>query len=167
MSISPIKVRWRLCGLNVLAKPSRVYLPMRGPRLSNTPSVKAPATPCTTRPAIESWKPHRMFRKPYALQPHAASRIQMTDPRMHARTRYAESRARSMSAPDKIDAVVHEKSRNAAQNTPEMWSVMFGPKFAAHGYVVEQKFAIACSVECAEWTKSDGVNGMIPLLKQP
>ena len=58
--------------------------------------------------------------------------------------RYAESRARSMIAPDMIDAVVQEKSRNAAQKTPEMWSVRFGPRFADHGYVVEQKLAIAC-----------------------
>jgi hypothetical protein len=48
-----------------------------------------------------------------------------------------------------IDAVVQEKRRKAAQKTPEMWSVRLGPKFAAHGYVVEQKLAIATSVEVA------------------
>src|SRR2546430_17457352 len=33
-----------------------LFRSMRGPRLSRTPSVKAPATPWTTRPAIESWR---------------------------------------------------------------------------------------------------------------
>src|SRR5919201_6046175 len=108
-----------------------------------------------------------MLRKPYALQPHEASRIQMTEPRIDPSTRYADNRTRSMSAPERIDAVVHEKRRKAAQKTPEMWSVRFGPKLAAHGYVVEQKLAIATSDECTEFTKSPGVNGMIPLLKQP
>ena len=119
--------------MNVLAKPSFVYFPIRGPRLSSTPSVKAPATPWTTRPAIESWKPQRMLRNPYALQPQEASRIQITEPSRQASSRYAESRARSMMAPDMIEAVVQEKSRNAAQKTPEMWSVMFGPRLAAQG----------------------------------
>src|SRR4051812_28696744 len=150
MSISPISVRWRLCGRKVLAKPSRVYLPIRGPRFSSTPSVNASATPCTTRPAIESWKPQRMLRNPYALQPHDASRIQMNEPRMQARMRYADRRTRSISAPDTIDAVVQEKRRKAAQKTPEMWSWRFGPKLADHGYVVEQKFAIATSLACTE-----------------
>src|SRR5919204_2779545 len=86
-----------------------------------------------------------MFRNPYALQPHDASRIQITEPRMQAKSRYADRRTRSISAPDRMDAVVHEKRRNAAQKTPEMWSVRFGPRLAAHGYVVEQKFAIAPS----------------------
>ena len=33
-----------------------------------------------------------------------------------------------MSAPERIEAVVHEKRRNAAQKTPERWSVRFGPE---------------------------------------
>ena len=71
-----------------------------------------------------------------------------------------------MSAPDMIDAVVHEKRRNAAQKTPEMWSVRFGPRFAAQGYVVEQKFAIAGTPERAPSVKkSPGENGMIPVLE--
>ena len=57
-------------------------------------------------------------REPAAgAPPQAASRIQTTEPRTHARTRYAESRARSMIAPDMIDAVVHEKSRKARKKT--------------------------------------------------
>ncbi len=48
-----------------------------------------------------------------------------------------------------------------------MWSWRFGPKFADHGYVVEQKFAIATSLACTECTNLLGVNGMIPVLKQP
>src|SRR5436190_23949590 len=107
-----------------------------------------------------------MFRNPYALQPHEASRIQITEPRMHANSRYAESRTRSISAPERIDAVVHENRRNAAQKTPEMWSVRFGPRFAAHGYVVEQKLAIATSNKCAEGMKGRGVKGMIPVWRQ-
>ena len=55
--------------------------PMRGPRLKSTPSVKAPATPCTTPDAIESWKPKRSVSQPPALQPQAASRIHTTEPR--------------------------------------------------------------------------------------
>src|SRR4029453_13060492 len=151
MSINPMRVRWRLCGLKLRASPSFVYFPMRGPRLKRTPSVKAPATPCTTRPAIESWNPQRVGRNPYQLQPHEASRIQMTDPRRHASSKYADIRARSISAPDMIDAVVHENRRNAAQKTPEMWSWRFGPRFAAHGVVSEQKVAISPSEGALPW----------------
>jgi hypothetical protein len=43
--------------------------------------------------------------------------IQTTDPRIAARMRKAESRTRSISAPDMIDAVVQEKRRNARKNT--------------------------------------------------
>ena len=77
----------RLCGLNWRASPSRVNLPIRGPTLKSTPSVKAPATPCTTPEAIESWKPKRIVSQPPALQPHAASRIHTTEPRIAASTR--------------------------------------------------------------------------------
>ena len=117
MSISPISVMCVLWGLNALARPAMSYLPIRGPRLSSTPSVNAPATPCTTAEAIESWKPKRVVIQPPELQPHAASRIQTTEPSMTARSRNAESRTRSMSAPDMIDAVVHEKRRNARKKT--------------------------------------------------
>src|SRR5215208_7055346 len=124
---------WRLCGRNCLARPSRVYFPIRGPRLKSTPSVNAPATPCTTPDAIESWKPKRSVSQPPALQPQAASRIHTAEPRITARTRYAVSRARSMIAPDMIDAVVHEKSRNARKKTRLMLFVRFGPKTSDHG----------------------------------
>src|SRR5829696_6581032 len=87
----------RLCGLNCRARPSRVYLPMRGPSWKSTPSVNAPATPWTTPEAIESWNPNRSVSQPPALQPQAASRIQTTEPSRHASTRYADSRARSIS----------------------------------------------------------------------
>ena len=78
---------WMLCGLNWRASPSFVYLPIRGPRLKSTPSVKAPETPCTTPDAIESWNPKRSVSQPPALQPQAASRIQTTEPSRTARTR--------------------------------------------------------------------------------
>src|ERR687898_783715 len=77
------------------------------------PPAKPPATPWTTPEAIESWKPKRSVSQPPALQPQAASRIQTTEPRSAASTRYAESLTRSSSAPDMIDAVVQLKSRNA------------------------------------------------------
>ena len=73
-----------------------------------------------------------------------------------------------------IEAVVQEKRRKAAQKTPETWSVRFGARFADHGYVVEQKLAMAPSD--AEWPgsnapalsrKSPGVIGIIPRPKQP
>src|SRR3954451_5291908 len=116
----------RLCGLKVRASPSRVYLPIRGPTLNSTPRVNAPATPCTTPDAIESWKPKRSVSQPPALQPHAASRIQTTEPSATARIGYAEIRARSMIAPDRIDAVVHEKSRNARKKIRLMLFVRLG-----------------------------------------
>ena len=77
----------RLCGLNCRARPSFVYLPIRGPRLKSTPSVNAPATPWTTPEAIESWKPKRIVSQPPALQPQAASRIHTAEPRIAASTR--------------------------------------------------------------------------------
>src|SRR5215210_5002258 len=133
---------WRLCGLNCLASPSRVYFPIRGPTLKSTPSVKAPATPWTTPDAIESWNPKRSVSQPPALQPQAASRIHTAEPRMTARTRYADSRARSMMAPDMIDAVVHEKSRNARKKIRLMLLVRFGPKASDHGMPPWQAAAV-------------------------
>ena len=76
-----------LWGLKMRVRPSFVYLPMRGPRLKSTPSVKAPETPWTTAEAIESWKPKRSVSQPPKLQPHAASRIQTAEPSSTARTR--------------------------------------------------------------------------------
>src|SRR5215218_1302966 len=123
----------RLWGLKPRASPSFVYLPILGPRLKRTPSVNAPATPWTTPDAIESWKPKRIVSQPPALQPHAASRIQTTEPRRHASTRYAERRARSISAPDMIDAVVQLNSRNARKKIRLMLFARFGPKASLHG----------------------------------
>jgi hypothetical protein len=71
--------------------------------------------------------------QPPALQPQAASRIQTTEPSMQARIRYAESRARSMIAPDMIDAVVHENSRKARKKTRLMLFVRLGPKVSDQG----------------------------------
>src|SRR5215213_4346253 len=127
---------WRLWGLNCRASPSRVYLPIRGPTWKRTPSVKAPATPWTTPDAIESWKPKRSVSQPPALQPQAASRIQTTEPRIAARTRYADSRARSIRAPDMIEAVVQLNSRNARKKIRLMLFVRFGPKASLHGMPV-------------------------------
>src|SRR5215210_4057983 len=132
----------RLWGLNCLARPSRVYFPIRGPRLKSTPSVNAPATPCTTPDAIESWNPKRSVSQPPALHPQAASRIQTTDPRITARTRYAVSLARSMMAPDMIEAVVHEKRRNARKKIRLMLFVRFGPKASDHGMPPWQAAAV-------------------------
>ena len=44
--------------------------------------------------------------------------IQATDPISTAMIQKAPTRARSMIAPEMIDAVVMENSRNAAKNTP-------------------------------------------------
>ena len=77
----------RLCGLKTRVSPSFVYLPIRGPTLKSTPRVNAPATPCTTAEAIESWNPKRRVIQPPALQPHAASRIHTTEPSATASTR--------------------------------------------------------------------------------
>src|SRR4029079_3800592 len=133
---------WRLCGLNCRANPSRVYFPIRGPRLKSTPSVNAPATPSTTTDAIESWTPKRSVTQPPALQPQAASRIQTTEPRMHARIRYAVRRARSIIAPDRIEAVVHENSRKARKKTRLMLLVRFGPKVSDQGMPPWQAAAV-------------------------
>src|SRR4051795_459470 len=106
---------------------------MRGPTLKSTPSVNAPATPWTTPDAIESWKPKRSVSQPPALQPQAASRIHTTEPSRQASTREALIRARSMIAPDRIEAVVHEKRRNARKKIRLMLFVRFGPKASLHG----------------------------------
>ena len=98
--------------------------------------MNAPATPWTTPEAIESWNPKRSVSQPPALQPHAASRIQTTLPSIAASTRYALSRARSMIAPDMIDADVQLKSRNARKKIRLMLFVRFGPKASAHAMPV-------------------------------
>ena len=95
--------------------------------------MNAPATPCTTPDAIESWKPKRSVSQPPALQPQAASRIHTTEPSRQASTRYALIRARSMIAPDRIEAVVHEKRRNARKKIRLMLFVRFGPNASLHG----------------------------------
>ena len=46
--------------------------------------------------------------------------IQNTEPMATARIQNAPERIRSITEPDTMDAAVHEKSRNAAQNTPLM-----------------------------------------------
>ena len=51
-------------------------------------------------------------------QPQAASRIHMTEPISTAMIQNAPERARSMIAPEMIEAVVIENSRKAPQNTP-------------------------------------------------
>src|SRR5918998_1568707 len=128
-----MRVMCRFCGLNRLIRPSRLYFPIRGPRLKSTPSVNAPATPWTTPDAIESWKPKRSVIQPPALQPHAASRIHTIEPRIDASTRYAESRIRSRQAPDMIDAVVHEKRRNARKKIRLMLFVRLGANASDQG----------------------------------
>ena len=66
---------------------------------------------------MESWKPKRVVSQPPPLQPQAASMIQTTEPSTTARNRNAESRTRSISAPDMIEAVVQEKRRKARKKT--------------------------------------------------
>ena len=53
--------------------------------------------------------------------------IQNTDPMATAMIRKALVLVRSMTAPEMIDAAVHENSRNAAQKTPVMRSARLGP----------------------------------------
>ena len=101
--------------------------------------MKAPATPCTTPDAIESWKPNRVVSQPPELQPQAASRIHTTEPSITARSRKAERRTRSMSAPDMIEAVVQEKRRKARKKTRLTWSWRFGPMPSLQGAVRPQK----------------------------
>ena len=81
----------------------------------------------TTSDAIASWNPYFVTSQPPALQPQAASMIQTAEPSRQVRSRYAESLTRSISAPDMIEPVVQEKSRNARKKTPLMWSPRFGP----------------------------------------
>ena len=49
--------------------------------------------------------------------------------------RYALRRTRSISAPDMIEPVVHEKRRKARKKTPFRWFCRFGPISSAHGAV--------------------------------
>ena len=65
--------------------------------------------------------------------------IQTTEPSTTPRNRKADSRTRSISAPDMIDAVVQEKRRNARKNTMLTWSWRFGPMPELHGAVSPQK----------------------------
>ncbi len=46
--------------------------------------------------------------------------IQVQEPTRTAMIQKADGRIRSITAPETIEAAVHEKSRNAAQNTPLM-----------------------------------------------
>ena len=64
--------------------------------------------------------------------------IQTADPRIEPRMRNAESRTRSIRAPDMIDAVVQEKRRKARKKTPLTWSWRFGPIAADQGAVAPQ-----------------------------
>src|SRR5262245_55658783 len=124
---------WMLWGMNCLARPTRTCCAMSGPWWQRSTKRTPPGTPSTSPEAIESWNPNRSVSQPPALQPQAASRIHTTDPSAQARIRYALRRARSMIAPDMIDAVVHEKSRNARKKTRLMLLVRFGPNVSDHG----------------------------------
>ena len=64
---------------------------------------------------------------PSKCHPHAASIDQKTDPIAIAKIPNAKVVILSINAPETIDAAVHENSKNAAQNTPLMWS----PKLTA------------------------------------
>ena len=57
----------------------------------------------------------------------------MKEPIRTAKMRNAPVLIRSITAPETIEAVVHEKSRNAAQNTPRMRSCMCAPMNSSHG----------------------------------
>ena len=54
MVIRPTMVIGMLWPGRSLAEPSRLYLPIRGPRLMRTPNAKKPATMCTTPDAPKS-----------------------------------------------------------------------------------------------------------------
>ena len=78
--------------------------------------------------------------------------IQTTEPRATARIRYADSRTRSMIAPDMIDAVVHEKRRNARKKTrlkcPVRLLSIFGPSPELQGAVSPQNPGTASGLAC-------------------
>ena len=59
--------------------------------------------------------------------------IQKTEPITTAMIRNAPVRVRSMTAPEMIEAAVHENSRNAAQKTPVIRSPRLGPISGDHG----------------------------------
>ena len=67
---------------------------------------------------------------PSKCHPQAASIVQKTDPIAIAKIPNAKVVILSMIAPETIEAAVHENSKNAAQNTPLMWS----PKLYRHKF---------------------------------
>ena len=98
-----------------------------------TPKAKKPATMCTAPAAPKSWKPHSTVNQPVGCQPHEAPRTHTTDPRIIAKIRNELIRIRSITAPEKIDAVVAAKSTNAPQKIPLALSARLGPILADHG----------------------------------
>ena len=74
-----------------------------------------------------------MTIQPSGCQPQAADRIHTTEPSTTARMMNADSRMRSITEPDMMDAVVQANRVNAPQNTPVALSARFGPIDALHG----------------------------------
>ena len=62
---------------------------------------------------------------PSKCHPHAASIVQNTEPIAIAKIPKANVVILSITAPETIDAAVHENNKNAAQNTPLIWSFKF------------------------------------------
>ena len=68
-----------------------------------------------------------MSIQPSKCHPHAASIVQKTEPIAIAKIPNAKVVILSITAPETIEAAVHENNKNAAQNTPLIWS----PKLTA------------------------------------
>ena len=89
-------------------------LPIRGPRLNKTPSVKAPETPCTTPEAMRSpWKPKRSVIQPPALS------VLLLGPKEY----YALARLHAHISDDKLNNIIKEFVGDIYQRPPQRSSV--------------------------------------------
>ena len=122
------------------ASPSFVYLPMRGPRLSSTPSVKTPATPCTTRrrDRVVEAEPDR---QPAAGAPAPGG---VHDPDDRAEDRGEDEVSGEPHALD--ERAGHDRRRSSTRRGGTRgrrralrWFWRFGPISSAHGAVCPQK----------------------------
>ena len=83
--------------------------------------------------AATSWKPNLVTSHPSGCHPQEAAKIQTTEPKTTAKKTNALILILSITAPEKIDAVVHANSVNAAQKIPVAWSLSIGPIETFHG----------------------------------
>ena len=108
-------------------------MPILGPRFKRTPKANQPAIVCTHPAAATSWNPNLVTNQPSGCHPHDAPKIHTTEPRIVAKNTKELILILSITEPEKIEAVVHAKSVNAAQNTPVAWSLNIGPIETFHG----------------------------------